>query len=145
MAELVLVRSMRKLLAAVVIAFVAIVLLPPFMSGWVYPLFGPITVPMRGSIYMFEGGVVTPITDSQDFIAVIALTPAEDRDGAKLAHLLRAGCFVVSLKITEQPDQPAILVSEMTKSGEVIIRCKTLEEANHIIDRLHAGPGQKKT
>jgi len=136
---------MRKLLAALVIAFVAVVLLPPFMSGWVYPLFGPITVPMRGSISMFEGGVVTPMTDSQDFIDVITLTPMEHRDAAKLAHLLRAGCFVVSLRITEQPDQPAITVSGITNSGEVIIRCRTADEANHIIDRLRAGPGQKKT
>ena len=135
---------MRKLFLAVAIAFVAVVLLPPFMSGWVYPLFDRITVPMRGSISMFEGGVVTPMTDSQDFIDIIALTPMEHRDAAKLVHLLRAG-FVVSLRITEQPDQPAITVSGVTDSGEVIIRCKTAEEANHIIDRLHAGPGQKKT
>ena len=135
---------MRKLLLAVVIALVALVLLPPFMSGWVYPLFGRITVPMRGSISMFEGGVVTPMTDSQDFIDIIALTPAEQRDADKLMHLLRAG-FIISLRITEQPDQPAITVLGATDSGEVIIPCKTADDANHIIDRLHARPDQKKT
>ena len=145
MAQLRFVRSMRKTLVVAVIALAAFVLLPPFVVGVVYPWFGPITVPMRGSVSMFEGGVVTPMTDSQDFIAIISLTPMEHRDADKLAHLLRAGCFVVSLRITEQPDQPAIMVSDMTKNGEVIVRCKTLEEANHIIDRLHAGPGQKKT
>jgi hypothetical protein len=144
-ADLIVVGSMRKVLIIAVIAVAVLVLLPPFMVGVVYPQFGPITVPMRGSVSMFEGGVVTPMTDSQDFIAIIALTPMEHRDADKLAHLLRAGCFVVSLRITEEPDQPAIMVSDMTKKGEVIVRCKTIEEANHVIDRLHAGPGQKKT
>jgi hypothetical protein len=135
---------MRKLLVIAVVVFVAFVLLPPFVVGVVYPYFGPMTVPMHGSVSMFEGGVVTPATDSGDFIAIIALTPREHHDADKLARLLRAGCFVVSLRITEQPDQPAIIVSDMTKEGEVIIRCKTADEANHIIDRLHAAPGQKK-
>jgi hypothetical protein len=134
---------MRKLLLIVVIA-VALALLAPFLVGVVYPWFGPITVPMRGSVSMFEGGVVTPMTDSKDFIAIIALTPMEHHDAAKLAHLLRAGCFVVSLRITEEPDQPAIMVSDITKEGEVIVRCKTIDEANHVIDRLYAGPEQKK-
>jgi hypothetical protein len=136
---------MRKLLVVAVIAFVALVLVPPFVVGVVYPYFGPITVTMRGSVSMFEGGVVTPVTDSGDFIVIIALTPMEHRGAEKLARLLRTGCFVVSLRITEQPDQPAIRVSDMTKQGEVIIRCRTADEANHLIDRLHAGPGQKKT
>jgi hypothetical protein len=111
------------------------------VDGW----FGPIIVSMRASRGIFEGGVIAGPTDQQDFLAIIALTPAEEREGAKLMRYLRTGCFVVSLRLSEEPDQPPILVSDATKGGEVIIRCKNIDEANKIIYRLHAGPGQKKT
>ena len=36
----------------------------------------------------FEGGVIAGPTDQQDFLAIIALTPAEEREGAKLMRYL---------------------------------------------------------
>ena len=110
-------------------------------DGWL----APITVSMRASRGIFEGGVIAGPTDQQDFVADNALTPAEEREGAKLMRYLRTGCFVVSLQLSEEPDQPAIIVSDATKSGEIIIRCKNADEAKNIIYRLRAGPGQKKT
>jgi hypothetical protein len=86
---------------------------------------------------MFLGGIITPSPGSGELLVIIELTPAEHRDAEKMAAILRAG-HPVSLHIREEPDQPPILVSDVTSHGEAIIRCKTLDEANHVIDRLHA-------
>ena len=88
---------------------------------------------------MFEGGIITPSPGSGEFLAIIDLTPAEHYDAEKMCNLLRAG-HPVSLRIREEPDQPPILVSDVTSHGEAIIRCRALNEANHVIDRLHAWP-----
>ena len=88
---------------------------------------------------MFLGGVITPSPGSGELLVIIEGTPAEHRDAERVADLLRQG-HQVSLRISEEPDKPPILISDITKHGEFIIRCKTLDEANHVIDRLHAGP-----
>jgi hypothetical protein len=100
------------------------------------------TVEMLGSRTMFLGGVITPSPGSGEFLAIIELTPAEHRDGEKMCKLLRAG-HPVSLRLREEPDQPPILVTDVTAHGEAIIRCKTEDEAKHVIDRLHAWPLHK--
>ena len=71
----------RVILAAIVAVCLlfAGVSLFAFVDGW----FGPITVSMRASRGIFEGGVIAGPTDQQDFLAIIALTPAEEREGAK--------------------------------------------------------------
>jgi hypothetical protein len=101
------------------------------------PSHEPSTIEIIGSRTMFEAGVITPKTGSSEFLVIIDLTPAEHYDAEKMAAILREG-HLVSLRIREEPDQPPILISDITKGAEVIIRCKTLDEANHIIDRLHA-------
>jgi hypothetical protein len=102
---------------------------------FVLPDMEPIHSHMVGSSTMFEGGIAVQAPYSSDALAIVALTPAEHRDAEKLLRLLRAG-DVVSLRIREEPDQPEILISDATKDGEVIIRCKTVSEANQIISRL---------
>jgi hypothetical protein len=109
-------------------------------DGW----FGPIKITMHASRYMFEGAVIAGPTDQQDFLVIVSLSPMENHEAEEMVRYLRSGC-VVSLELSEQPDQPPILISDVTKSGEVIIRCKNADEANKLIDRLQAGPGQKKT
>jgi hypothetical protein len=95
------------------------------------------TVEFVGSRTMFlQTGVVTPSPGSGEFLVLIDGTPAEHHDADKLAGRLRSG-YRVSLRIREEPDQPPILISDITKDGEFIIRCKTLEEANQILSRLH--------
>jgi len=74
-----------------------------------------------------------------EFLVIINGTPAEHRDAERVAGLLRAG-HRVSLRVSEEPDQAPILVSDITKDGEFIIRCKSLEEAKRIMDRVHALP-----
>ena len=144
-AQLRLVRSMRKHIAVVTIIAVCLLLVAASLFAFVDGWFGPLTVSMQASRGIFEGGVIAGPTDQQDFLAIVALTPAEEREGAKLMRYLRSGCFVVSLRLSEEPDQPPILVSDATKGGEIIIRCKNIDEANKIIYRLRAGPSQKKT
>jgi hypothetical protein len=97
------------------------------------------TVEMLGSRTIFEGGVITPSPASGEFLVIIEGTPAEHRDAEKLASLLRSG-HRVSLRIREEADQSPILVSDITKDGEFIIRSKTSKEAKSVIDRLHAWP-----
>jgi hypothetical protein len=98
-------------------------------------------VQMVGARNMFMGGVITPTPSSGEFLAIIELTPAKHKDAEKMCDLLRAG-HPVSLRLREESDAPPILVSQVTDRGEAIIRCKTVEEAKHVIDRLHAWPTQ---
>ena len=90
------------------------------------------------------GGIITPSPGSGEFLVIIDLTPAENRDAEKMADLLRAG-HTVSLRLREEPDQPPIIITDVTARGEAIIRCNTEEEAKHVIDRLHSWPLQKQT
>jgi hypothetical protein len=102
----------------------------------------PVTVEITGSRAMFveEAGVITPSPGSREFLVIIELNPGyNDPDSEKMGRILRSHNFV-SLRIREEPDHPPILVSDVTSHGEAIIRCKSLEEANHIMDRLHAWP-----
>jgi hypothetical protein len=95
------------------------------------------TIEMMGSRSIFLNGIITRSPGSGEFLVIVELTPAEERDGDRMVAILRSG-HPVSLRIREEADQPPILVSDVTSHGEAIIRCKTLEEANKIIDRLHA-------
>lgn len=117
-----------------------------FATGWMFgrsEIFRPYsTVDVLGSRAMFMGGIITPSPGSGEFLVLIDGTPAEDRDGDKVADLLRAG-HRVSLRLREEADQPPIVVSDITKDGEFIIRCHTPEEANHVMDRLHTWPVQR--
>ena len=91
---------------------------------------------MLGSRTMFlGGGVITASPASGDFLAIIDLNPASHPDAEKIAALLRSGRSV-ALRLREEPDQPPILVTDVTAHGEAIIRCKTQAEAQHTIDRL---------
>ena len=100
------------------------------------------TVEMLGSRTMFLEARDIKELSSGEVVVAINLTPAEHYDGEKMCKLLRAG-HPVSLRVREEPDQPPILVSSVTDDANAIIRCKTLAEANHVIDRLHAGPIRK--
>jgi hypothetical protein len=99
------------------------------------------TAEMVGARNMFMGGVITPTPSSGEYLAIIELTPAEHTDVEKMSDLLRAG-HPVSLRLREESGEPPILVSEVTTRGEAIIRCKSLEEAKRVIDRLHAWPSR---
>jgi hypothetical protein len=85
------------------------------------------------------GGVITPTPSSGEFLVIIELTPSVNADAEKLCRLLRTG-HPVSLKIREEPDASPVLVSDVTRQGEVIIRCKTRGEAEGVMARLHAQP-----
>jgi hypothetical protein len=100
------------------------------------------TVEMLGSRTMFLEARDIKELSSGEVVVAINLTPAEHYDGEKMCKLLRAG-HPVLLRVREEPDQPPILVSSVTDDANAIIRCKTLAEANHVIDRLHAGPIRK--
>jgi hypothetical protein len=97
------------------------------------------TVEMLGSRTMFlEERDIKELTSDEVTVA-INLTPAEHYDAEKMCKLLRSG-HPVLLRIREEPNEPPILVSSVTDDGNAIIQCKTLAEANRIIDRLHARP-----
>ena len=95
---------------------------------------------MIGARNMFMGGIITP-PSAGDFLVIVELTPAEHDDVSKMCDLLRAG-HPVSLRLREEPSEPPILVRDVTSRGEAIIRCKTLDEAKRVIDRLHAWPSR---
>jgi hypothetical protein len=95
------------------------------------------TAEMIGGRNQFMGGVITPTPSSGEFLVIIELTPSKNADAERLTHFLRGG-HPVSLRIREEPDAPPILISDVTSRGEVIIRCKTLGEAEQIVARLHA-------
>ncbi len=99
------------------------------------------TLEMTGSLSMFveEAGVVTPSPGSGEFLLIVELNPAHEPDAEKMVQIFRSGHSVL-LRIREEPNQPAILVSDVTSHGEAIIRCQSLEEANRIMDRLHTRP-----
>ena len=99
------------------------------------------TVEMIGARNMFMGGVITPTPSSGDFLVIVELTPAKHEDATKMCDLLRAG-HPVSLRLREEPSEPPIVVRDVTSMGEAIIRCKTLDEAKTVIDRLHAWPSR---
>jgi hypothetical protein len=99
------------------------------------------TVEMIGARNMFMDGVITPALSSGDFLVIVELTPAKHEDAARMCDLLRAG-HPVALRLREEPSEPAILVRDVTSLGEAIIRCKTLDEAKRVIDRLHAWPSR---
>jgi hypothetical protein len=88
---------------------------------------------------MFLEAKDTSELSSGEVLVAINLTPAEHYDGDKMCKLLRSG-HPVLLRIREEPDQPPILVSSVTDEANAIIRCKTLAEANQVIERLHARP-----
>lgn len=97
-------------------------------------------VEMVGARNMFMGGLITS-TPAGEFLVIIELTPAKHADAEKMCQVLRTGRRV-SLRLREESSAAPILVSHLTDRGEAIIPCKTLEEAKHVIDRLHAWPTQ---
>ena len=99
------------------------------------------TIEITGSRTIFlRGGIITP-SPSGEFLVIITLTPAEERDGDRMVDALHGG-HPVSFRIREEPSQPSILISDLTSRGEAIIRCKTFEEAQRVIDRLQSWPLQ---
>src|SRR4051812_26298088 len=97
------------------------------------------TAEMAGSRTMFLDALAPQELSRGDILVAINLTPAQRYDGEKMCKLLRAG-HPVLLRIREEPDQPPILVSSVTDDAKALIHCKTVAEANHIVDRLHAWP-----
>ena len=95
------------------------------------------TVEMLGSSWIFLVGADTHQLASGECILAIELTPAEDSDGDKMCKLLRTGHRVL-LRLREKPDDPPILVSSVTDSGEAIIQCSSLAEAQKITQRIYA-------
>jgi len=98
-------------------------------------------VEMLGARNMFMGGVITPAPSSGEFLVIIEVTPAEHDDADKMGAFLRAR-RPVSLRLREEPSEPPILIRDVTSRGGAIIRCKTLDEAKRVIDRLHAWPSR---
>jgi hypothetical protein len=92
---------------------------------------------MIGGRNQFMSGVITPTPSSGEFLVIIEPTPSKNADAERLTHFLRES-HPVSLKIREETDAPPILISDVTSAGEVIIRCKTRDEAERIVARLHA-------
>jgi hypothetical protein len=96
-------------------------------------------VEMLGSRSIFLPSADTHQLASGEYIVAIELTPAEEADGDKLVKLLRSGHRVL-FRLREEPDQAPVLVASVTDLGEAIIQCGSLDEAQRIVDRLHARP-----